>query len=141
MASALITAWNLFTPIQRNLDSRRTTGMKSQMHIVALENNQGEIYCGNSVGKLYLSEDNGATWLSKGANLPVSFGVASIGFYQSQLLVGGIDGTLLSSSNQGTTWTTLFNTQSAIIKILVDGTDIFIGTIKRGVYKSSDGGA
>jgi hypothetical protein len=101
-------------------------------------------YASASVGGVYLSSDNGATWASKSTGLPTTTNtnVSSLAVIGTNLFAGTGQGVFLSTNN-GTNWTQVNNglTGLYVYSLAVKGTELFAGTIGQGVFHTTNNGA
>ena len=100
-------------------------------------------YAASAVGGVYLSSDNGATWISKSTGLPTTTNtnVSSLAVIGSNLFAGTGQGVFLSTNN-GTSWSQVNDglTSLYVYSLAVKGTELFAGTIGQGVFHSINNG-
>jgi hypothetical protein len=112
---------------------------------VAIHNNS--IFTGSSA--FWKSSDNGANWTVL-TSLESSYGVRSVFANESAIFVLTMGGTILKSTNLGSSWTEIsvnkpLPTQDIppsnyAFTMATVGSTLFAGTNGNGIYKSTDGG-
>jgi len=106
-----------------------------------LTTNGNNIFAGIGSGGIYLSFDNGLTWVPKNNGLPSSLSVHAIAINDTNIYIGA-NGGVYKSTNNGDSWiamnSTLFNGQN--YSIAINGNNIFVGTANHGIVLSTDNG-
>jgi photosystem II stability/assembly factor-like uncharacterized protein len=97
-------------------------------------------------GGVFLSTDNGSTWVARNNGLP-NLIVFSIAISGSNIFAGTSVGIYLSTDN-GSTWVAknkgipiIDNSVLSVNSIAISGSNIFVGTTGRGVFLSTDSGS
>ncbi|GJM35855.1 MAG: hypothetical protein DHS20C18_48560 [Saprospiraceae bacterium] len=119
------------------------SGLPSSIYIYSFAIEGSHLFAGASDG-VYLSTDNGNSWMAMNSGLTTSF-VTWLEVSGTSLYAGTPIG-LFVSTNNGSSWDLLKNgatdlvyTNSSTATILVNGTEIFAGG-NDGICVSSDGG-
>jgi hypothetical protein len=94
---------------------------------------------------LFLSTDDGASWMDAWQNLP-NPAVRSLAVSGTSLFVGSQNyeqtaGGVFRSTDDGNTWTSNGLTGLSVFALAVSGTNLFAGTMGGGVFLSTDDGA
>ena len=100
-------------------------------------------FASSSIGGVYLSSDNGATWDSASTGLPTTTNtnVSSLAVIGNILFAGTGQGVYFSTNN-GSIWSQINNglTGLYVYSLAVKGTELFAGTIGQGVFHSTNNG-
>lgn len=105
-----------------------------------LANIDGTIYTGTEVNGVYISTDDGLTWMARNSGIE-TYGVSSIISFQGYIFAGTFGGGVYRSSDGGITWAAPSTGNTLFITTLVaNDTYIFAGAGSLGVYRSSDSG-
>jgi len=129
MSSDNCTSW---TPI----DSGLVTGLELNANSLILSGTK--IYAA-TYGGVFVSTDNGISWILDNAGLPNSFNIPvfSFGTIGTRVLAGTWGGGIFIKNNNDTSWvsinTGLTNMAMFVNSILINGTNVFIGTYN-GVF-------
>lgn len=100
----------------------------------------GTIYAGTEVNGVYISNDDGISWVARNSGIE-TYGISSIIELQGYIFVGTYGGGVYRSSDGGVNWTapsignTLF-----ITSLVASDPYLFAGAGSLGVYRSSDNG-
>jgi photosystem II stability/assembly factor-like uncharacterized protein len=117
----------------------RTNGPEG-VAISSLANIDGTIYAGTEVNGVYISTDDGVSWIARNSGIE-NYGISSIINFQGFIFAGTSGGGVYRSSDGGITWTAPSIGNSLFITSLVANDPyIFAGAGSLGVYRSSDNG-
>jgi len=106
--------------------------------ILAFESIGTKLFTGSYGGGVYLSSDNGVTWIAVTPGL-TNWYVSSLTVRGNTLFAGTDDGVFLTTNN-GTLWTHKGLSGKYVQVILADATDLYAGTFGDGAYFSSNNG-
>lgn len=111
--------------------------------VLAIAAYDSVIYVANT--SLWISRDNGTTWISKPAiQLPSYGAIATMVRHGGNLFLGGDGMGVWRSSDEGSTWTSANTGLTApkhyVISLVSNGSTLFAGTNEGGVYRSTDNG-
>jgi hypothetical protein len=122
------------------------TGLVSSLTI-----NGTNVFAGINHSGVYLSTDNGNSWVPKNNGLPSSTFPWTLAASGSKIFAANDSGGVYLSTNNGTSWSVKNNglTNKNVISLIVNGTDLYAGTSingwnpnNKGVYRSTnDGGS
>jgi photosystem II stability/assembly factor-like uncharacterized protein len=117
----------------------RTNGPEGTA-IRSLVNIGGTIYAGTEVNGVYISTDDGVSWIARNTGIE-TFNVPAIINLQGYVFAGTFGNGVYRSSDGGQTWIPPSNATNLAVKSLAtDDIYIFAGTVSNGVYRSSDNG-
>ena len=117
----------------------RTNGPEG-ISISSLVTINDKIYAGTVTDGLYVSSNNGDTWIPRNTGIE-SLEVTDIMSYQGYLYVATFGHGVFRSIDEGVTWIPSSNNNNAFIESLVAKDNyLFAGTSSDGVYRSSDFG-
>jgi len=117
----------------------RTNGPEG-VAVSFLTNIDGIIYTGTEVNGVYISTDDGVSWIARNAGIE-TYGVSSIISSQGYIFAGTYGGGVYRSSDGGVTWIAPSTGNTLFITSLVANDPyIFAGAGSLGVYRSSDNG-
>jgi photosystem II stability/assembly factor-like uncharacterized protein len=117
----------------------RTNGPEG-VAVSFLANIDGTIYTGTEVNGVYISTDDGLTWMARNSGIE-TYGISSIISFQGYIFAGTFGGGVYRSSDGGITWTAPSTGNTLFITALVANDPyIFAGAGSLGVYRSSDNG-
>lgn len=95
------------------------------------------IYTGTFNYGVYLSTNNGTSWVQTSLNNQFVFSLAVNG---SNIFAGTYGNGLYLSTNNGSTWSLTSLTNQFVVSLAVSGNNIFAGVYYNGVYMSTDNG-
>ena len=108
--------------------------------IYALEIYENNIFVGTFGDGIYLSQDNGNTWMPKNSGLPSSY-IFFICEKGNRVFASLYYGGLYFSQDNGNSWTLIpFTFEGYITSLSVNGNNIFAGTSTGNIYLSEDNG-
>ncbi|MDH3269290.1 MAG: hypothetical protein OEM46_10595, partial [Ignavibacteria bacterium] len=117
----------------------RTNGPEG-VAVRSLANIDGTIYAGTEVNGVYISTDDGITWIARNVGIE-TYGISSIISNQGYIFAGTFGGGVYRSSDEGVTWLPSSNGNTLFVTSLVANNPfIFAGAGSLGVYRSSDNG-
>lgn len=118
----------------------RTSGPEG-VAISSLANIEGTIYAGTEVNGVYISTDDGISWIARNSGIE-TLEVTSILSKPGYIFAGTFGGGVYRSTDGGQTWMAPVNgVNLAVTSLVIDDPYIFAGTISDGVLRSSDNGA
>lgn len=118
----------------------------NNINVGAFAINGSDIYAGSNNSGVFLSSDNGNTWIAKNDGLPAFPAVNAFCISGNNIFIGGTFGVYLSTNN-GSSWTAMNNglTSSGnpqyIDALIMNGNNLLAGTDGHGIYVSSDNGS
>ncbi len=122
-----------------NAQWNRTSGPEG-ISIESLAAINGKIYAGTATDGIYVSNDNGISWLAANTGIE-SQDITDIKYGQGYLFAASFGKGVIRSSDDGQTWLPPSNYNNLFVNsIIVTSTYIFAGTSSDGVYRSSDSG-
>ena len=117
----------------------RTNGPEG-VAVRSLANINGIIYAGTEVNGIYISTDDGISWIARNAGIE-TYGISSIISYQGYIYAGTLGSGVYRSSDGGQTWIPPSNGGNFFVEsVVANGSYIFACTISDGVQRSSDNG-
>jgi photosystem II stability/assembly factor-like uncharacterized protein len=133
---------NVYRSTNAGVDWARTPGKLGNPNVRALTAVGSLLLAGTyGPGTVYRTSDLGTTWTAVGSGITCE-GVPALAVHAGKIVAVSFDGLMLSS-NQGAVWApadTSFQSTSAY-SVLSRGSDIFVGTTGKGIYRSTDGAA
>ncbi|NNG26388.1 MAG: hypothetical protein HKM87_02580, partial [Ignavibacteriaceae bacterium] len=117
----------------------RTNGPEG-VAVRSLANINGTIYAGTEVNGVYISTDDGITWIARNEGIE-TYGISSIINFQGYIFAGTLGYGVYRSSDGGLSWTapTTGNTLF-VTSLVVNSPYIYAGAASLGLYRSSDNG-
>ncbi len=110
-------------------------------NLYCLANSGTNIFCGTSLGGVYLTTNNGTSWTAVNNGLPgPDFTTSALAVSGANLFAGLGSGVFLSTNN-GSNWTAAGLTGKYISSLAVSGSNLFAGTGNEGVFLSTNNGA
>jgi photosystem II stability/assembly factor-like uncharacterized protein len=104
-------------------------------NITALEVINDVIYAGSTTSdKIYISTDNGATWVASAPLGPVQLSVAAITVFNNKIYVG-TDGYIYSSADNGKTWANAGAPTSMITSFATWNNNLYATSYRDGILK------
>ena len=99
------------------------------------------IYVWSSSYNMYLSTDDGITWITVNNGLPTSYNIQALVYSGSNIFAGSYIGMFLSTNNGGN-WTSVNTglTNTNILSIAARGDTVFAGTDGGGVFITTNNG-
>ena len=138
--TALIILFSLLVSWSASAQWIRTNGPQG-VAVRFLTNINGTIYCGTEVNGIYISTDDGVSWIARNAGIE-TYGVSSIISVQGYIFAGTLGAGVYRSSDNGINWTAPTNGNTLFVTSLVANDPyIFAGAGSLGVYRSSDNGS
>ncbi len=117
----------------------RTNGPEG-VAVSFLTNIDGTIYTGTEVNGVYISTDDGVSWMARNTGIE-TLEVTSIVYKPGYIFAGTFGGGVFRSTDGGQTWLAPANgTNFAVTSMVIDDEYIFAGTISNGGQRSSDNG-
>ncbi len=117
----------------------RTNGPEG-FAIRTLTNINGTIYAGTEVNGVYISTDDGVSWIARNSGIE-TYGISSIISRQGYIFAGTLGGGVYRSLDGGITWVPPSNGNTLFITSLVfNDPYIYAGAASLGLYRSSDNG-
>jgi len=102
--------------------------------LITLEDN---IYAGTIDEGIYVSSDNGTSWIRTSLNNLTVWTFAAIG----NIIYAGTDGAgVFQSTNNGSSWTQTSLNNKSVLSLATIGDNIFAGTVFNGIYLSTNKG-
>ena len=103
-------------------------------NVLSMAVNGSYIFAGTRTGGLFLSTDNGVSWISTANGLSIY----SLAFVGTDIFTGTYGGGVLRSTDYGANWLAVNNglTDGRIVSLLVTENNIFTGT-ENGVFISN----
>ncbi len=100
----------------------------------------GSVYAGTATGRIYRTNDNGATWTNINPDMVAGL-IYTIRFHENGTILAASVSGVFASKDNGATWyqTGLKNKDTRSMKVDSDG-DVFAGTWDAGMFVSKDGG-
>jgi photosystem II stability/assembly factor-like uncharacterized protein len=124
------------------VDWVRTTGKIGNNNVRALTSAGTDLLAGTyGPGVVYRTSNTGTTWTGVGKGITCD-GVQTMAVHAGKILGAAFSGFVLST-NQGSAWGPADSAVSAnsAYALLSRTSDAFVGTMSRGVYRSTDGAA
>ncbi len=117
----------------------RTNGPEG-VAVSFLTNIDGTIYTGTEVNGVYISTDDGISWMARNTGIE-TLEVTSIVYKPGYIFAGTFGGGVFRSTDGGQTWLAPANgTNFAVTSMVIDDEYIFAGTVSNGGQRSSDNG-
>jgi photosystem II stability/assembly factor-like uncharacterized protein len=117
----------------------RTNGPEG-VAVSYLTNIDGTVYAGTEVNGVYISIDDGVTWMERNTGIE-TLEVTSIVYKPGYIFAGTFGGGVFRSTDAGQTWLAPANgTNFAITSMVIDDEYIFAGTVSNGGQRSTDNG-
>ncbi|MFA5806204.1 MAG: T9SS type A sorting domain-containing protein [Melioribacteraceae bacterium] len=109
----------------------------NERYITSIVTSGPNIYAGTNSGGLFLSTNNGDSWIASGLTDQSINSIAIIG---TNLFAGTKNNGVFLSTNQGSNWVSAGLSSYSVTALLVNGTNLFAGTYG-GVFLSTNNGA
>jgi len=89
------------------------------------------LFAGTGGGGVFLSTNNGTSWIATG----LTKGWVSALAVSGTNLFAGTEGGVFLSTNNGTSWTSIGLTNRDVLALTISGTNLFAGTLGGGVWR------
>jgi photosystem II stability/assembly factor-like uncharacterized protein len=137
--TATLFLFALLVPLSISAQWTRTNGPEG-VAIRFLTNIDGTIYAGTEVNGVYISNDDGVSWVARNVGIE-TYGISSIISFQGFIFAGTLQGGVFRSSDGGLTWSApTTGTNLFVTSLVANDPYIFAGAGSLGVYRSSDNG-
>ncbi len=147
VSSLAVKETNIFAGISGSLITFLSTDFGATWTADINESNNKYVVRGENIyevfwySSVFLSTNNGASWISASNGLPLKANVSSFIVSGSNLYVGTLGEGIFLSTNNGTSWTAVNSglTNMFVPSFAVSGMDLFAGTLG-GVFLSTNNG-
>jgi photosystem II stability/assembly factor-like uncharacterized protein len=139
MKTFLLFLFSVILVSTSNAQWTRTNGPEG-VSVSCLANINGIIYAGTQVNGVYISTDDGVSWIARNAGIE-TYRISSIVSLHGFIFAGTFGSGVYRSSDGGVTWAAPTNgTNFYIVSLVANDPYIFAGEGGSGVYRSSDDG-